>query len=122
MNQKVFNWIFFTIIILVVVGIVIKNWGLISGSFSSKKCKEDDTPFQCVKKKGGKQGTFTQANPGYPDMYDFPDSEKGSYRFYSDGKFVILYSSPQIKGTYNKEKIIFNDGTQKLISDIFTKK
>ena len=121
MNKNIIGWIFFIIIILVVIGVIIKNWSWISGVFGSSKCTESDTPFQCIRKKGGKTGVFTQANPGFPDMYDYPNSGKDSYRFYSDGKFIILYSSPQIKGTYNKEKIIFNDGTQKLIADIFSK-
>lgn len=122
MKKNIIGWIFFVIIILLVVGLVIKNWSWISKSFGGKKCKEDDTPFECIKKKGGKTGVFTQANPGYPDMFDYPNSDKGSYRFYADGKVIILYSSPQIKGTYNKEKVIWADGTQKSIEEIFSKK
>ena len=121
MNKKVIGWIFFVIIILVVTGLVIKNWSWIKDTFGGKKCKESDTPFECIMKKGGKKGTYTEANPGFPNMYDFPDSSAGSYRFYSDRKFIILYSTPQIKGTYDKEKIIFNDGTQETIESIFSK-
>ena len=121
MKKNIIGWIFFIIIILVVIGVVIKNWEWISKSFGGSKCKESDTPFECVRKKGGKTGEFIAANPGFPDMYDYPNSGKDSYRFYSDGKFIILFSSTQIKGTYNKEKVIFNDGTQKMIADIFSK-
>lgn len=45
MNKKVITWIFFAIIILVVVGIVIKNWDWIKGIFGGGgkkvKSKED---------------------------------------------------------------------------------
>lgn len=122
MKSNVIGWIFFVIIILVVVGILIKNWGWISSSFSSKKCKESDTPFECVKRQGGKKGIFIEANPGFSDMYDYPDSQSGSYRFYANGKVIILSSSPLISGQYNKERITWNDGNSELIADVFKNK
>lgn len=110
------------IIIALIVLLAVKNWDWINGFFVNveKKC-EKLTAFECIKLRAKKSNTavFTEGNVGYADMLDYPDSEDGSYRFYSDGKVIILYSSPQVKGTYNKTRIKWESGAEKELTEVF---
>lgn len=110
------------IIIALIVLLAVKNWDWISGFFvnTDKKC-EKLTAFECVrlKAKKTKSAVFTEGNVGFADMLDYPDSEAGSYRFYSDGKVIVLFSSPQVKGTYNKTRIKWESGAEKPFTEIF---
>lgn len=108
--NKIFNWLFFIVIILVLVAIVIKNWSWISGSFG-KKCKESDTPFECIKKRGATLSKYPNAG----ERYDF-----GDYGFYSNNRAANTIT--KLKGSYDKEKITWDAGAGTItLNEVFKK-
>lgn len=119
MNKTTFIIIF--VFFVIIVGLILLK------AFSKKsKCEKSDTPFQCIKKLGdaNKKGIFIAANAGFPDMFDYPNSNAGSYRFYSanraDGASVLIKeSNPIIKGNYDQENITWNNGTKVSIEEVF---
>lgn len=114
------TWIIiFSFIVVVVILLVVKAFS------KTKGCQKGETPFQCVqrraKENGLGKGQFIKANPGFPDMFDYPYFNEGTYRFYSDGKVIVL-SQPQFgKGIYDKESINWENGTTKTLDSIFAK-
>lgn len=114
MDKKLIGILFLTLIIVVIIAFVAANWNWIIGIFE-KKCKPEDTPFECVKKLGATPTSAESAG----DRYDYPNSAAGSYGFYSNNRSVIIGSAPAKKGTYDKEKIKWDDGSVTYLSDIF---
>lgn len=112
-------WIIIFVFIVIVIAMVL--WK----AFSKKSvCEDSDLPFQCIQKLAKGKGKFTAANAGYPDMFDYPNSGNGSYRFYSanrqDGASVfVLGSNPVVKGNFDKEYITWNNGTKIEIEKVF---
>lgn len=110
MNSKIFNWIFFIIIILVVVAILIKNWSWIKSVFSGSKntkCSDIDSPIECIKKMGAVYFETPQEGYAY-----------GDYQFYSNGR--VFQVSTKRKGSFDKEKITWDgNGETITIKEIF---
>jgi len=116
MNKKIFNWIFFVIILLIVVAIVIKNWGLIKGLFGGgNKCTDADSNFECINKRGGVPSAT------FKGSLDYPNGEKGSFRFFTNNRVAEIGSSPELKGSYDKKEITWDDGRTTTLKEVFSK-
>ena len=113
MNKKIFNWIFFTIIILIVVAIIIRNLDWIKNIFGgkNKKCSESDTPLECIKKMGAVAFTTPTGQEGF--VY-------GDYQFYANGR--SFNNLTKLKGSYDKEKITWDNGDTTTLKEVFSKK
>ena len=114
MNKKVITWIFFAIIILVVVGIVIKNWDWIKGIFSggkNTKCSDADSPYECMKKMGAVYFKTTTGEEGV---------SFGDYQFYSNNRAFKV--STKAKGSYNKDAITWDGRGTTTIKEVFKTK
>lgn len=95
------NWIWGVLIVLAIAGVIVFYLT------NEKKCKEADTPFECVKKRF-KDGSATSQN-GW--------TYKG-YTFYSNNRAFQRGTNPEKKGTYNKEAIMWDDGSSTFLSEI----
>lgn len=92
-----------TILVLSTIAIILGIWSLFV-AYRNKTM----TALQYVISKGAKKST----TPNVGDRYDF-----GDFGFYSNNR-AVQFSSGK-KGTYNKEYILFDDGTKILLIDIF---
>lgn len=91
--------------------LVVKNWDSIKGVFGKsglKECK-DLSPFDCVIKHGAKKTMAATAG----DRYDY-----GDYGFYSNGRAVLIGTSPAKKGDYDKKEIKWDDGNKTSMKDV----
>lgn len=91
-------------IFAVVAGIVVLIIGVISIVFAYRF--KPESAFDYIKKLGAVASTT------FPGSFEF-----SNYRFFSNNRVARL--SDQIKGSYTKEKITWDNGTVTLISDIF---
>lgn len=111
MSNKVIGWGIVSVIVIGFAWIVIANWDTIKGIFGKgaglKVCK-DLTSFECIKKHGAVLTTATTAG----DRYEY-----GGYGFYSNNRVVELSSGR--KGSYDKIKIKWDDGTETKMTEIF---
>lgn len=117
MSNKFIGWAIAFLIIGIFVYIVIQNWNTILGIFGKgglQGCK-GLSDIECVKKNGAKETTSTNAG----DRYDYPNTQVGSYGFYSNGRVVLIGSSPDKKGAYDKKEIIWDDGSRTQMKEIF---
>lgn len=71
------------------------------------------SPFQYVIKKGATKST-TQ---GVGDRFDYPADPNDLYGFYPNNRAVEFATGK--KGYYDKERILWDDGSTTLMSDIF---
>lgn len=100
------------LLVLIILGIAV----IIYGILNKKTCQESDSNFECVKK----MGATKSISPTAGDRYDFPQGANAEYGFYSNNRAARF--SDKKKGSYDKVKITFDDGSTITLQEIFKKK
>lgn len=109
---KIIPYLIIGVVLLIIIGLTIKNWDKIKGLFGKGGIKECDglAPFECIKKLGAEKTISATAG----DRYDYKN-----YGFYSNNRVGFIGSSPAKKGNYDTKQIIWDDGSKITLKQIF---
>lgn len=114
-QKKIIGGAIALLVIAVAVFLVVKNLPLIQDTFKigKGKCKENETPFMCVKRRGARLSPET----GVGERYDYPPDPNNEYGFYPNNRAVRFRDNQ--KGSYDKEKITWDNGSETTLKEVF---